>query len=67
MILKPREQGNDRRLRIWSAGCSSGEEPYTLAIILREVMHDFDSWDIKIKATDIDQERLEMARRAVYE
>jgi chemotaxis protein methyltransferase CheR len=67
MILKPREAANDRTLRIWSAGCSSGEEPYTLAIILKEVMHDFRSWDIKIKATDIDQVRLEMARRAVYE
>jgi chemotaxis protein methyltransferase CheR len=67
MVLKPLEQGNDRRLRIWSAGCSSGEEPYTLAIILKEVMHDFRSWDIKINATDIDQVRLEMARRAVYE
>jgi chemotaxis protein methyltransferase CheR len=67
MILKSREAANDRTLRIWSAGCSSGEEPYTLAIILKEVMHDFRSWDIKIKATDIDQVRLEMARRAVYE
>jgi chemotaxis protein methyltransferase CheR len=67
MILKPREAANDRTLRIWSAGCSSGEEPYTLAIILKEVMHDFRSWEIKIKATDIDQVRLEMARRAVYE
>jgi chemotaxis protein methyltransferase CheR len=67
MTLKPLEAANDRRLRIWSAGCSSGEEPYTLAIILKEVMHDFNLWDIKIKATDVDQVRLEMARRAVYE
>lgn len=67
MVLKPREATNDRQLRIWSAGCSSGEEPYTLAIILQEVMHDCDAWDIKIIATDIDQVRLEMARRAVYE
>jgi chemotaxis protein methyltransferase CheR len=67
MTLKSREAANDRSLRIWSAGCSSGEEPYTLAIILKEVMHDFLSWDIKIKATDIDEVRLEMARRAVYE
>jgi len=67
MILKPREQANDRTLRIWSAGCSSGEEPYTLAIILKEVMHDFRSWNITIKATDVDQVRLDMARRAIYE
>jgi chemotaxis protein methyltransferase CheR len=67
MILKPREAANNRSLRIWSAGCSSGEEPYTLAIILKEVMHDFSSWDIKIKATDVDEVRLEMARRAIYE
>jgi len=67
MILKPREEASDRRLRIWSAGCSSGEEPYTLAIILKEVMHDFATWNVTIKATDIDQVRLEMARRAVYE
>jgi chemotaxis protein methyltransferase CheR len=67
MILKPREAANDRRLRIWSAGCSSGEEPYTLAIILKEIMHDFKHWDVTIKATDVDQVRLDMARRAIYE
>lgn len=67
MILKSLEASNDPRLRIWSAGCSSGEEPYTLAIILQEVMHDFRSWDVKIKATDIDEVRLDMARRAVYD
>jgi chemotaxis protein methyltransferase CheR len=67
MILKPLEAANDRRLRIWSAGCSSGEEPYTLSIILQEVMHDFRTWDIRIKATDIDEVRLEMARQAIYD
>jgi chemotaxis protein methyltransferase CheR len=67
MTLKTLEAANDRRLRVWSAGCSSGEEAYTLAIILQEVMHDFRSWDVKIKATDIDEVRLAMARRAVYD
>lgn len=67
MVLRAHEQKNDRRLRIWSAGCSSGEEPYTLAIILKEVMHDYDRWEIALKATDIDQQRLQMARKAVYE
>jgi len=67
MTLKPLEQANDRRLRIWCAGCSSGEEAYTLAIILQEVMHDWRTWDLKIKATDVDQVRLDMARRATYD
>jgi chemotaxis protein methyltransferase CheR len=66
MTLLAKERAGTRRLRIWSAGCSSGEEPYTLAIILREVMHDVDQWDIRIVATDIDEVRLEMARAANY-
>ncbi len=64
--IERREKSGLRRLRIWSAGCSSGEEAYSLAIILREVMHDVDDWDIRIYATDIDNERLEMARRGIY-
>ena len=65
-ILEYKEKLGVRRLRIWSAGCSSGEEAYTLAIILREVMHDADQWDIQILGTDIDQVRLEMASRKIY-
>lgn len=64
--IERREKSGVRRLRIWSAGCSSGEEAYTLAIILREVMHDVDRWDIRILATDIDEVRLGMLRDAVY-
>ncbi len=65
-ILEYKEKLGVRRLRIWSAGCSSGEEAYTLAIILQEVMHDADQWDIQILGTDIDQVRLEMASRKIY-
>ncbi len=65
-VLERKEQLHDRTLRVWSAGCSSGEEAYTLAIILREVMHDADSWDIRILASDVDEERLRMAEAAVY-
>ena len=66
-ILKEKERKNDRTLKIWSAGCSSGEEPYTLAIILREVMHDAARWDIRITGTDIDEHVIDMARKGVYE
>lgn len=65
-VLEAKERRGDKTLRIWSAGCSSGEEPYTLAIILREVMCDVDDWDIQILATDIDEVRLSMARAATY-
>ena len=54
------------RLRFWSAACSSGEEPYTLAMWLKEHMPDIDSKDLLILATDISKRMLEKARMAVY-
>lgn len=56
----------DDTLNIWSAGCSSGEEPYTLAIILREVLPASQNWNIQILATDIDQNMLALVNRARY-
>ncbi len=55
-----------RMLRIWSAGCSSGEEPYSLAIMLRELIPDIDQWTITIQGTDINSGALERARRGLY-
>lgn len=55
-----------RTLRIWSAGCSSGEEPYSLAILLRELIPDIDQWSISILGTDINTASLERAHHAVY-
>jgi len=57
----------DRDLRIWSAGCSSGEEPYTTAILLREYFNNnFVNWDSKILATDISNTALNTALEGVY-
>ncbi len=56
-----------KRLRIWSAGCSTGEEPYTMAIILHEVLKtEIGSWDIKITANDLSEGVLASARRGIY-
>lgn len=58
--------GINPQLRIWSAGCSSGEEPYSVAILLKELLPDIDEWHILILATDINQDSLARARQAVY-
>jgi chemotaxis protein methyltransferase CheR len=55
-----------RTLRVWSAGCASGEEPYSIAMLLRELLPDVDQWAITILATDVNTESLDRARRAVY-
>lgn len=56
-----------RKLRIWSAGCSTGEEPYTLAMILHEVLkNEILTWDIKITANDLSEAVLHSARRGIY-
>jgi two-component system, chemotaxis family, CheB/CheR fusion protein len=54
-------------LRIWSAGCSTGEEPYSIAIIINELMRDLQvSVDVQIFATDINEEAMAVARRGLY-
>ncbi len=55
-----------RSLRIWSAGCASGEEPYSIAMMLRQLIPDVDEWAITILGTDINDEALARAREAVY-
>ncbi len=55
-----------KRLRIWSAACSTGQEPYSVAIALLEALPDADLWDIRITALDIAQETLETAKSGHY-
>ena len=55
-----------KRIRLWSAGCSTGEEPYSLAITVMETLPDWRARDIRILATDIDNRALKKAREGVY-
>lgn len=59
---------NERDLRIWSAGCSTGQEPYTLAMLISDVLAEKRVlWDAKVLATDISLKALEAAQKGVYE
>ena len=61
-----KQAGDRRRLRVWSAGCSTGEEPYTVAMLLRELLPASAGWDLKVIATDVSTRALAAARRGRY-
>ena len=64
-LIKSKAARGNRSLRIWSAGCSTGEEPYTIAMLLSTIP-ELSGWKIEIIGTDISQKVLQQARRAVY-
>jgi chemotaxis protein methyltransferase CheR len=59
-------QGNEKSLRIWSAGCCTGEEPYSIAILLSKMIPDIKDWNITILSTDINPRFLKKASAGVY-
>ena len=67
LVERKREEPGGRKLRVWSAACSSGEEPYSLAILLREAMKsDIRKWKVEIIANDISTDMLQMGQTAIY-
>ncbi len=55
-----------RSLRMWSAGCSTGEEPYSLAILVAELLPEYNNWDVFLLGTDLNRAAVEKARRGAY-
>lgn len=65
-VLKKKNNGVSKKLRIWSAGCSTGEEPYTIAMLVREVLPFFEPREVRIYASDLSLTALETANRGEY-
>jgi len=63
LIHKRRPQ---RRLRLWSAGCCTGEEPYSLAMVLADILPELADWDVRILGTDLNPRFIERARAGEY-
>jgi chemotaxis protein methyltransferase CheR len=64
-LLRSR-RGRKQRLRLWSAACSTGEEAYSLAILVQQLLPDWQDWDVSILATDINERSLQKAVAGVY-
>ena len=66
-LLQEKAEQGSRLVRVWSAGCAGGEEPYSVAILFHELLGgELQNWRIRILATDLDAGALERAKRGVY-
>ncbi|HWK26686.1 MAG TPA: CheR family methyltransferase [Solirubrobacter sp.] len=65
-LVERRRAEGDLRLTVWSAGCATGEEPYSLAMLLDRLLGDVAAWQVAILATDVDVAALETAARGAY-
>jgi len=66
-ILERVRAGMPKRIRIWSAGCSTGQEPWTIAMTVADALGSLAGWDVRILASDLDTNVLESAEHAVYD
>jgi len=64
--LIDRRRNTERRLRVWSAGCCTGEEAYSIAILLKRMLPDLEDWQITVLATDINPQFLKKAEDGIY-
>jgi chemotaxis protein methyltransferase CheR len=67
LLLERKKKKRNFKIRAWSAGCSSGEEAYSLAMILLEATQGTDQWSVKVLANDISATMLEAAQKGIYE
>ncbi len=65
-IIERKMYSVDKSIRVWSAGCSKGDEPYSIAIAIMEVLPSYENWDISILGTDVNRNALVCAKNAVY-
>jgi len=66
VLLENKRKKREKKIRIWCAGCSTGEEPYTISMVLAEHIEQLYEWDIKILATDLSTRVLKKAMQGVY-
>jgi chemotaxis methyl-accepting protein methylase len=67
VVMKRKESAEQKMIRMWSAGCATGQEPYSIAILMKEALAGRDDYLIKIWATDVDMDAIEKAKKAEYE